>query len=430
MTDNENNVTFRSASHSWKDVSSSVYDGLEVIPTHLKRSMKHGMKERNSASTSSVDSLDGVLKKGPYETYMEKEIMEQAEAIHQSMLGRVDFKNLSVDLRGIENYRDEINRCRRIICIGAASSYHVAVGTRQTMEELLEIPVFVELASDFLDREVPVFRDDVCILISQSGETSSVLSACMYCKQRDALVLGITNEENSRLSDETHCGININAGIELGVTSTKTYICQFVSLVMFAVFLAGDKRSKYDRVCSIIKEMELLPQKIKKVLSLNTNIKALAKSLHNKKSFILLGRGYHQATSFEGSLKLKEIVNVHSEGIHSGELKHGPLALIDDQMPIIMIVMKDGIYDKCMNAVQQVTARGGKPIVICEEGDEVVSKFAHTTICIPKTIDCLSGILAVIPLQLLALHLAILHGKSVDTPLHIQKTVIEDHYSH
>lgn len=426
----EENVKFRSNSHSWKDPSSSIYNGLEVIPTHLKRSLKPGHKERNSASTSSMDSLDGVLKKGPYQTYMEKEIMEQADAIHQSMLGRVDFKNLSIDLRGIETYRDEINRCRRIICIGAASSYHVAVGTRQTMEELLEIPVFVELASDFLDRQVPVFRDDVCILISQSGETSSVFSACMYCKQRDALVLGITNEENSRLSDETHCGININAGIELGVTSTKTYTCQFISLVMFAVFLAGDKRSKYDRVCNIIKEMELLPEKIRKVLALNNSIKALAQSVNNKKSFILLGRGYQQATSFEGSLKLKEIVNVHSEGIHSGELKHGPLALIDDQMPIIMIVMKDSIYEKCMNAVQQVTARGGKPIVICEEGDEVIPQFAHTTICIPKTIDCLSGILAVIPLQLLALHLAILKGKSVDTPLNIQKTVIEDHYSH
>ena len=428
--EDDGTVPFRSGSHSWKDMSSPIYDGLEVIPTHLnKQHLKPGDKVRNSMSTSSVDSTDS-LTKGPYSTYMEKEIMEQAEAVRQSMLGRVDFKNHSIDLHGIENYKDEITRCRRIICIGAASSYHVAVGTRQTMEELLEIPVFVELASDFLDREVPVFRDDVCILISQSGETSSVLSACMYCKERDALVLGITNEENSRLSDETHCGININAGLELGVTSTKTYTCQFITLVMFAICVAGDKRSKYDRVVNIIKEMELLPSKIKKVLELNDSIKSLAESFSRKRSFILLGRGYHQATSYEGSLKLKEIVNVHSEGIHSGELKHGPLALIDDQMPIIMIVMRDRIYEKCMNAVQQVTARGGKPIVICEEGDDVVSQFAHTTICIPKTTDCLSGMLAVIPLQLLALHLAILHGKSVDTPLNIQKTVIEDHYSH
>jgi len=292
----------------------------------------------------------------------------------------------------------------------------------------LEIPVFVELASDFLDREVPIFRDDVCIFISQSGETSSVLSALMYCKQRDALVVGITNEETSRLSEETHCGIYINAGEEIGVTSTKTYTCQFISMVMFAIFMAGDKRSKHERICNIIDEMEKLPENIKKVLKLNSDLKNLAKDVSNKKSLLLLGRGYHQATSFEGSLKFKEIVNMHSEGIHSGELKHGPLALIDEEMPIIMIVMRDSIYDKCMNAVQQVKARGGKPIVICEEGDAEVEQYAHYAIAVPKTVDCLSGILAVIPLQLLALHLALLHGKSVDSPKSIQKTVIEHHY--
>ena len=429
MSDNEDSPKFRAVSHTWKDVTSPIYKGLEVIGTHSKtKSRIHGERTRNSLSTSSIDSSEG-SGKGKYSTYMEKEIMDQPTAIKQAMAGRVDFKNHRVNLGGIEEYRDEINRCRRIICIGSASSYHVAVGTRQTIEELLEIPVFVELASDFLDREVPIFRDDVCIFISQSGETSSVLSALMYCKKRDALVVGITNEENSKLSEETHCGININAGIEVGVTSTKTYINQFISLVMFAIFMAGDKRSKHDRICNIIDEMALLPEKITKVLQLNEDIKTLAKDVSNKKSVILLGRGYHQATSFEGSLKLIEIANMHSEGIHSGELKHGPLALIDEEMPIIMIVMRDSIYDKCMNAVQQVKARGGRPLVICEEGDDEIKNYASVSLAVPKTVDCLSGILAVIPLQLLALHLALLHGKSVDSPGGIQKTVIEKMYN-
>lgn len=418
---------FRSVSHTWKDVSSPLYNGLEVIATKSRSKIRLPEGHHNALSTSSIESTDE-FGKGKYSTFMEKEIMDQPVAIKQAITGRVDFENHTVNLGGIGNYRDEINRCRRIICIGAASSYHVAVGTRQTIEELLEIPVFVELASDFLDREVPIFRDDVCIFISQSGETSSVLSALMYCKQRDALVVGITNEIDSSLSKETHCGIYINAGVEIGVTSTKTYICQFISLVMFAISLAGDKRSKHERICNIIDEMKKLPDNIGKVLSLNNDIKKIAKDLSNKRSLLLLGRGYHQATSYEGSLKLKEIVNIHSEGIHSGELKHGPLALIDEEMPIIMIVMRDGIYDKCMNAVQQVKARGGKPLVISEEGDDVMATFAHYNIAIPKTVDCLSGILAVIPLQLLALHLALLHGKSVDDPRSIQKTVLEDHY--
>ncbi|XP_057290121.1 glutamine--fructose-6-phosphate aminotransferase [isomerizing] 1-like [Hydractinia symbiolongicarpus] len=398
--------------HTWKDISSALYDGLEVIPT---RHVSPRTKSRNH-SNCSVDVVDTVIK-GNYASCMEKEIMEQPKSIAQTMLGRVDFDNFEVNLKGLDGYLEEIIRSRRIILIGAASSYHVALACRQTIEELSELPVFVELASDFLDREVPIFRDDVCILISQSGETSSVLKACLYCKKHDALVMGITNEENSRLSDETHFGISVNAGVEMGITSTKTYTSQFLVLVMFALRLAGDKKSKKARIQNIISEAKLLPEKIDKVLNLYKSLKQLAESLQHKPSILILGRGYQQATSLEGSFKFKEVVNIHSEGIHSGELKHGPLALICEEMPIIMIIMRDAIYDKCINAIEQVRARGGKPIVVCEEGDEATSNLAHTSICIPKTVDCLSGILAVIPFQLLAMHLAVLHGSFSESAL-------------
>ena len=413
-----------SQSHSWKDLESDLYEGLDVIPT---RSIRGRRSKSQMSSCSSESDITIPDKSSRYGSYMEKEIMEQPKSIQHSMLGRVDFEKSSINLKGIENFIDEIWRCRRILIIGAASSFHVGIACRQIIEELLEVPVFVELASDFLDREVPIFRDDVCILISQSGETSSVLMACMYCKHRDALTMGITNEENSRLSHETHFGINLNAGVEIGVTSTKTYTSQFIVLVMFALKMAMDKRSKRERVENIIAEMKLLPEKIEKVLKLNDELKELAKTLVDRKSLLVMGRGYQLATSLEGSFKFKEIVNIHSESIHAGELKHGPLALIDENMPLIMVIVRDEIYGKNMNAIQQVKARSGRPIVICEEDDDETKHIAHTPICIPKTADCLSGILAVIPFQLLSMHLALIRGKSVDSPKNLQKTVIEEY---
>ena len=407
---------------SWKDISNSIYEGLEFIPTNKQQHLQFSKGSRRS----SYDLPEKKNATSQLDTQMEKEIFEQPQSIQRSMSRRVDFDTFEIRLNGIESFFDEIHRCRRIILIGAGSSFHVALASRQLMEELLDVPVFVELASDLLDREVPIFRDDVCIFVSQSGETGSVLSACKYCKKNEALVMGITNDEKSTLSAETHFGININAGNEVGVTSTKTYTSQFIVLVMFSLKMAEDKKSKQPRVREIISEMKKLPDSIIKVLKLNNYLKELAKKYEGCKSLLVMGRGYQQATCLEGSFKFKEIVNIHSEGIHSGELKHGPLALIDENMPIIMIIMRDAVYEKCINAFQQVKARGGKPIVICEEGDEATKNMVDISICIPKTSDCLMGILAIIPFQLLALHLAVLKNKSVDNPQYLRKTIIDE----
>ncbi|OBS72062.1 hypothetical protein A6R68_13363 [Neotoma lepida] len=306
-----------------------------------------------------------------FSAFMQKEIFEQPESVFNTMRGRVNFETNTVLLGGLKDHLKEIRRCRRLIVIGCGTSYHAAVATRQVLEELTELPVMVELASDFLDRNTPVFRDDVCFFISQSGETADTLLALRYCKDRGALTVGITNTVGSSISRETDCGVHINAGPEVGVASTKL---------------------------------------IKEVLLLDEKIHDLALELYTQRSLLVMGRGYNYATCLEGALKIKEITYMHSEGILAGELKHGPLALVDKQMPVIMVIMKDPCFAKCQNALQQVTARQGRPIILCSKDDTESSKFAYKTIELPHTVDCLQGILSVIPLQLLSFHLAVLRG--------------------
>ncbi|XP_058801287.1 glutamine--fructose-6-phosphate aminotransferase [isomerizing] 2-like isoform X2 [Phymastichus coffea] len=363
------------------------------------------------------------IMKGNYEYFMQKEIFEQPESVVNTMRGRLNFRDNTVTLGGIKDYIPEIKRCRRLMLIGCGTSYHSAVATRQLLEELTELPVMVELASDFLDRHTPVFRDDVCFFISQSGETADTLMALRYCKGRGALIVGITNTVGSSICRESHCGVHINAGPEIGVASTKAYTSQFISLVMFALVMSEDRLSLRTRRLEIIEGLKNLDNQIRQVLRLDEEVKELAKSLFQHKSLLIMGRGYNFATCMEGALKVKELTYMHSEGIMAGELKHGPLALVDGSMPVIMIVMRDPVYTKCMNALQQVTARDGRPILICEEDDKETMSFASKVLEIPKTVDCLQGILTVIPMQLLSFHIAVLRGCNVDCPRNLAKSV-------
>ncbi|KAJ0019442.1 hypothetical protein NQD34_007011 [Periophthalmus magnuspinnatus] len=364
------------------------------------------------------------IMKGNYSSFMQKEIFEQPESVVNTMRGRVNFENNTVTLGGLKDHIKEIQRCRRLILIACGTSYHAGVATRQVLEELTELPVMVELASDFLDRNTPVFRDDVCFFISQSGETADTLMALRYCKERGALTVGITNTVGSSISRETDCGVHINAGPEIGVASTKAYTSQFVALVMFALLMCDDRISMQPRRREIIQGLRVLPDLIKDVLSLDQEIKILAEELYQQKSVLIMGRGYHYAACLEGALKIKEITYMHSsEGILAGELKHGPLALVDKLMPVIMIIMRDHTYIKCQNALQQVVARQGRPIVICDKDDYETAKNSSRTIRVPHCVDCLQGILSVIPLQLLSFHLAVLRGYDVDCPRNLAKSV-------
>jgi len=382
-------------------------------------------REDGMSSVRFIQTLElelAEIMKGQYDHFMHKEIFEQPESVVNTMRGRINFDTHKVTLGGLKAYLATIRRCRRIVFCACGTSYHSAIATSAIFEELTEIPVSVELASDFLDRRTPIFRDDVCIFISQSGETADTILALRYCLERGALCVGITNTVGSTISRETHCGVHINAGPEVGVASTKAYTSQYISLIMMALQLSEDRISMTERRNAIIDELHELPRHIKEVLKLDAQLQSLAKDvLFKEKSLLILGRGYQHATCLEGALKIKEISYMHSEGILAGELKHGPLALIDENMPVIIIMTKDSYYPKVQSALQQVTARKGIPIVICNEGDSSLSKYR--CIAVPQTVDCLQGLLTIIPLQLLSYHLAVFHGVDVDFPRNLAKSV-------
>ncbi|KAI5284258.1 glutamine--fructose-6-phosphate transaminase (isomerizing), partial [Ascosphaera acerosa] len=322
-------------------------------------------KDDSSSSVRAIQTIELELQeimKGKFDHFMQKEIFEQPESIVNTMRGRLDITNKKVTLGGLRQYISTIRRCRRIIFIACGTSYHSCMAVRGVFEELTEIPIAVELASDFLDREAPVFRDDTCVFVSQSGETADSLMALRYCLERGALTVGIVNVVGSSISLLTHCGVHINAGPEIGVASTKAYTSQFVAMVMFALSLSEDRASKRERREAIMDGLTRLSDQFRQILTQNDSIKALCeKQLKNQKSLLLLGRGSQYSTALEGALKIKEISYLHCEAVMSGELKHGVLALVDENMPIIMILTRDKLFKKSLNAYQQVIARGGRP---------------------------------------------------------------------
>lgn len=400
------------------DVAAVVNGGLSI-----HRIKRGNVNESGARVITSLQMEMAQIMKGEFSSFMQKEIFEQPESVVNTMRGRVLWDERRIHLGGLADHIAEIRRCRRIIIIACGTSYHSAIATRQLLEELTELPVMVELASDFLDRSTPIFRDDVCFFISQSGETADTLMALQFCKNHGALTVGITNTVGSTISRMTDCGVHINAGPEIGVASTKAYTSQFVALVMFAMMMCEDRYSKRQRYDEIFDALKALPDLIKEVLTLDQEILNLSEQLHKNKSLLVMGRGYNFATCLEGALKIKEITYMHSEGIMAGELKHGPLALVDRDMPVLMIIVKDQVYGKCQNALQQVVARHGRPIVICSKDDQESPKFASHVLRIPQTVDCLQGILTVIPLQLLSYHMAVLKGLDVDFPRNLAKSV-------
>ncbi|KAK1447035.1 glucosamine-fructose-6-phosphate aminotransferase [Colletotrichum cuscutae] len=388
----------------------------------------HRLKKADgSSNVRTIQTLELELQeimKGKFDHFMQKEIFEQPESVVNTMRGRLDAANKTVTLGGLRSYISTIRRCRRIIFIACGTSYHSCMAVRGVFEELAEIPIAVELASDFLDRQAPVFRDDTCVFVSQSGETADSLMALRYCLERGALTVGIVNVVGSSISLLTHCGVHVNAGPEIGVASTKAYTSQFIAMVMFALSLSEDRASKQKRREEIMEGLAKIPEQIKDILTQDQSIKELcSKTFQNQKSLLLLGRGAQFSTALEGALKIKEISYLHCEAVMSGELKHGVLALVDENLPIIMILTRDDLFKKSLNAYQQVIARSGKPIVICNPGDEEFKTSEAEKIEIPKTVDALQGILNVVPLQLIAYWLAVMEGLNVDFPRNLAKSV-------
>ncbi|XVE74198.1 hypothetical protein DITRI_Ditri11bG0179600 [Diplodiscus trichospermus] len=369
------------------------------------------------------------INKGNYEHYMQKEIHEQPESLTTTMRGRLkrggSCKAKTVLLGGLKDHIKTIRRSRRIVFIGCGTSYNAALAARPIIEELSGVPVTMEIASDLVDRQGPIYREDTAVFVSQSGETADTLLALEYALENGALCVGITNTVGSAIARNTHCGIHINAGCEIGVASTKAYTSQIVVMVMLALAIGDDAISSRARREAIIDGLFDLPNKVREVLKLDQEMKDLAKLLISEQSLLVFGRGYNFATALEGALKVKEVSLMHSEGILAGEMKHGPLALVDENLPNIVIATRDACFSKQQSVIQQLHARKGRLIVMCTKGDaaSVCPGGSCRVIEVPQVEDCLQPVVNIIPLQLLAYHLTVLRGYNVDQPRNLAKSV-------
>jgi glucosamine--fructose-6-phosphate aminotransferase (isomerizing) len=366
-----------------------------------------------------IDELD----KGGYPHFMLKEIMEQPESVRNSFRGRLLFDEGTSKLGGLRSVGDQLANSKRIIISACGTSWHSGLVGEYMFEQFARIPTEVEYASEFRYRNPVIYKDDGIIFISQSGETADTLAALRESKIRGALSLGICNVVGSSIARETQGGVYCHAGPEIGVASTKAFTSQLVVLALITLLIARKRdMSKIDGV-KILEELEAIPDKISRILKLNNQIEAIAEKFKNAKNFLYLGRGYNFPVALEGALKLKEISYIHAEGYPAAEMKHGPIALIDDNMPAVFIAPKDSTYDKIISNIEETRARHGRIIAIASENDDNIDRLVDYSIKIPDTIRMLMPILTVIPLQLLAYHIAVKKGLNVDQPRNLAKSV-------
>jgi len=368
-------------------------------------------------------SLDTIEKDG-FPHFMLKEIYEQPKSILDTMRGRVDPETKEVKLGGISDYEQKLMNADRIIIVACGTSWHAGLIGEYLFEDFARIPVEVEYASEFRYRNPIIRESDVVLAISQSGETADTLAALALAKEKGATILGICNVVGSSIPRLTHAGSYTHAGPEIGVASTKAFTTQVVVLTLMALMI-GKKKGTLSTTDyrQIITELELIPGKVEKVLQTNKQIEEIAKKFKDVSNFLYLGRGYNFPVALEGALKLKEISYIHAEGYPAAEMKHGPIALIDDEMPIVVIATKKGNYEKVVSNIQEVKARGGRLIAIVTEGDTTVKELADYCIEIPNCFEELTPLLTNIPLQLLSYHIALMRGCNVDQPRNLAKSV-------
>jgi len=364
------------------------------------------------------------IEKNGYDHFMLKEIFEQPRSIQDTFRGRVAKDYSSIHLGGLYYVEEKLLNAKRILIIGCGTSWHAGLVGEYLLEDIARIPVEVEYASEFRYRNPLIYKDDVVIAISQSGETADTLAAIQLAKNAGATVLGICNVVGSSISRETDGGVYTHAGPEIGVASTKAFTAQVTVLTMMA-FMLGFKKNhmKTKRYSELIKELTEIPSKIEKILEHNEYFKKIAETYQDATNFLYLGRGYAFPVALEGALKLKEISYIHAEGYPAAEMKHGPIALIDEKMPVVVIAPNDDSYEKIVSNIQEVKARKGVVIAIVTEGDTTISKMADHTLEIPAADQKLMSLLAVLPLQLIAYHIAVLRGCNVDQPRNLAKSV-------
>jgi glucosamine--fructose-6-phosphate aminotransferase (isomerizing) len=382
---------------------------------------------KNREKTPYVQELElqlEALEKGGYDHFMLKEIYEQPRSIKDSMRGRLSSEKGIVNLGGITEYEQKFLNAKRIIFIACGTSWHAGLVAEYLFEDLARIPVEVEYASEFRYRNPIVYEDDVVIAISQSGETADTLAAIELAKSKGATIIGICNVVGSSIARATHAGSYTHAGPEIGVASTKAFTAQVTVLTLMALRIAYRKGTiSSSRFHQLISELEAIPGKVESVLKTNDKIKYIADIYKNVSNALYLGRGYSFPVALEGALKLKEISYIHAEGYPAAEMKHGPIALIDEEMPVFVIATKGTSYEKVVSNIQEVKARKGKIIAIVTEGDTQVKEMADYTIEIPETDEILVPLVSVVPLQLLSYHIAVMRGCNVDQPRNLAKSV-------
>ena len=358
-----------------------------------------------------VDLNLGQLEKGGYPHFMLKEIFEQPDCLTNCMRGRVNLEMDNVVLSSVIDYKQQLLQAKRFIIVACGTSWHAGLIGKQIIENYCRIPVEVEYASEFRYRNPVINSDDVVIAISQSGETADTLAAVQLAKEHGAFIYGVCNAIGSSIPRATHTGCYIHVGPEIGVASTKAFTGQVTVLTMLALALAKEKGTiDQEEYLHIVRELHAIPDKMGQVLKLNSRIADLSRTFTYARNFLYLGRGYSYPVALEGALKLKEISYIHAEGYPAAEMKHGPIALIDSDMPVVVIATHNAMYEKVLSNIQEVKARKGKVMAIVSEGDETISRIADEVIELPSTLECLEPLLATIPLQLLAYHVAVCKG--------------------
>ena len=380
--------------------------------------------EEQELTVKTVDIDLGQIEKGGYPHFMLKEIFEQPECLTNCMRGRVNVEADHVTLSALIDYRRQMLSAKRVVIVACGTSWHAGLIGKQIIESLVRIPVEVEYASEFRYRNPVVGKDDVVVAISQSGETADTLAAVQLAKEKGAFIYGICNAIGSSIPRATDTGTYIHVGPEIGVASTKAFTGQVTVLTMIALAMGEAKGTIHrDEYLKIVKGLSEIPDKIREVLKTNDKVADLARTFTYAHNFLYLGRGYSYPVALEGALKLKEISYIHAEGYPAAEMKHGPIALIDSDMPVIVIATHNAMYEKVLSNIQEIKARQGRVIALVSKGDDTIAHIADEVIELPDVMECLEPLVATIPLQLLAYHVAVCKGKNVDQPRNLAKSV-------
>ena len=399
-------------------------DNIAVIRRGEDLKVVNTLNDTLNPEVCTVDLDLGQIEKGGFPHFMLKEIFEQPECLENCMRGRINVEANNVTLSAVIDYRRQLLAAKRVIIVACGTSWHAGLIGKQLIESLCRIPVEVEYASEFRYRNPVIDSSDVVIAISQSGETADTLAAVNLAKDNGAFVYGVCNAIGSSIPRDTDTGSYIHVGPEIGVASTKAFTGQVTVLLMLALALGKEKGTiTNEQYSKIVSELCTVPEKMKSLLKLNDRISELSKTFTYASNFLYLGRGYNYPVALEGALKLKEISYIHAEGYPAAEMKHGPIALIDSDMPVVVIAPHDEMYQKVLSNIQEIKARKGKVIALVSKGDDTISKIADEVIEIPQTLECLEPLVASIPLQLLAYHIAVCKGKNVDQPRNLAKSV-------